>query len=232
MMVTVIIGRFIWVYGALIYLPRLLFPSIEKKDPYPPWQYPFVISWAGLRGGISLAAALAIPTLPVVVEGVHTRALIIFLVFCVIAATLILQGLTLSWVLKVIGINKYGQREKYNEHVTEIYTQTQMAKAVLRWLIGYKKRVRDNPQLLDEIKLHIREYKMLRNQLKAKMTSHSDGVIHTDEGEGIDETFLLSQIIEVERAKLLELWRDEKINLSTRNRLLDKLDHRSKHISA
>lgn len=232
MMATVIIGRFIWVYGALIYLPRLLFPSIRKRDPYPPWQYPFVISWAGLRGAISLAAALAIPTLPAVMEGVHTKALIIFLVFCVIAATLVLQGLTLSSLLKVIGMNKYGQREKYNEHVAEIYAQLQMTKAVLAWLTGYKKRVRDNPQLLDEIKLHIREYKMLKKQLKAKLLRHDGEHTQDDTEEHIEETFLLSQIIEVERAKLIDLWRDEKINLSTRNRLLDKLDHRSKHISA
>src|SRR4029078_5531828 len=52
---AVIIGRFFWVYVVVHYLPRILFPSILKKDPYSPWQYPFVTSWAGMRGAISLA---------------------------------------------------------------------------------------------------------------------------------------------------------------------------------
>ena len=45
------------------YLPRLLFPSMRRRDPYPPWQSPFVC-WTGMRGAVTLAAALAIPLAP------------------------------------------------------------------------------------------------------------------------------------------------------------------------
>ena len=57
--VTVIVARILWVYPAT-YLPRLI-PSIRAADPPPPWKVPFVVGWSGMRGAVSLAAALALP---------------------------------------------------------------------------------------------------------------------------------------------------------------------------
>ena len=56
----VVAARFIWVYPA-IYIPRWASASLAKRDPLPPWQGPFTISFIGVRGVVSLAAALAIP---------------------------------------------------------------------------------------------------------------------------------------------------------------------------
>ena len=55
---AVIVTRIVWV-PVFAYLPRFLFPRIRAADPYPPWQWPVVISWAGMRGAVSLVAALA-----------------------------------------------------------------------------------------------------------------------------------------------------------------------------
>ena len=57
---VVIMARFVWMYPAT-YFPRWLFPAIRRKDPSPPWQWPFVLAFTGVRGIVSLAAALAIP---------------------------------------------------------------------------------------------------------------------------------------------------------------------------
>ena len=57
---VVIVTRFIWMYPAT-YVPRWLFPAIRRKDPYPPWQHPTLLGFTGIRGIVSLAAALAIP---------------------------------------------------------------------------------------------------------------------------------------------------------------------------
>ena len=92
---VVIVTRVVWV-PIMTYVPRLLFRRIRERDPYPPWQYPVVISWAGIRGAVSLAAALA---LPVDVPG---RDLIVFLTFAVILATLVGQGLTLPSLIRVL----------------------------------------------------------------------------------------------------------------------------------
>lgn len=228
---TVIIGRFIWTFPAA-YLPRFLFPSIRKKDPYPPWQYAFIISWSGMRGGVSLAAAFAVPVLPNLVEGANPKSLLIFLVFAVIAATFLAQGLTLPWLLKKLGVNKFGQREQFKEHIAELSARYKITTAALHWLKEYKEEVKDDPKLLEEAKLYIREYRMLKQQLKERIASHDKKTMAHDEAEEAkEEAFLVTQVIEIEKAELLRLWHEDKITLVLRNRLLDRLDHRWKNIT-
>ena len=94
---AVIVLRLIWV-PIFTYAPRFLFRSVRERDPYPPWQAPVVISWAGMRGGVSLAAALALPT------GFPDRDLIVFVTFCVIVATLVGQAMTLPWLIRAIDL--------------------------------------------------------------------------------------------------------------------------------
>ncbi|WP_163512467.1 Na+/H+ antiporter [Fodinicola acaciae] len=96
--VLVIVVRIVWVYPAT-YLPRLLVRKIRERDPYPNWRQPAIISWAGMRGVVSLAAAFAIP------ETVPGRGLILYLVFCVVLGTLVVQGLTLPTVIRKLGIS-------------------------------------------------------------------------------------------------------------------------------
>src|SRR5207245_7337670 len=58
--VVVIAARFMWIYPAA-YIPRWLSPSLARRDPLPPWQWLFALAFVGVRGVVSLAAALAIP---------------------------------------------------------------------------------------------------------------------------------------------------------------------------
>jgi CPA1 family monovalent cation:H+ antiporter len=96
---TVILARFVWVFPAT-YLPRMLSAKVRAKDPPPPREAVFVIAWAGMRGAVSLAAALALPLEP----AFPNRDLVIFLTFCVILATLVGQGLTLPFVVRRLGV--------------------------------------------------------------------------------------------------------------------------------
>lgn len=96
---TVIISRFVWVFPA-IWLPRALSRKVRENDPMPPWGHVTVLSWAGMRGVVSLAAALALPT------GFPGRDIIVFLAFCAIFATLVLQGTTLRWVIRRLGVEQ------------------------------------------------------------------------------------------------------------------------------
>jgi Na+/H+ antiporter len=102
---VVIVTRILWI-PINVHLPRLLFPSILERDPYPPWQWPVVISWAGIRGAVSLAAALALPT------NFPGRELIVFLTFAVILVTLVGQGLTLPWLIRVLHVKDDGGAER------------------------------------------------------------------------------------------------------------------------
>ena len=93
--ILTILIRLIWVFPST-YLPRLLSRRLRQSEPFPGWQGPFLISWAGMRGVVSLASALAIPlTLPGG-QPFPQRNLILFITFIVILVTLVFQGLSLS----------------------------------------------------------------------------------------------------------------------------------------
>ncbi len=103
---TVILTRIAWVVP-LAYLPRWVDRQLFGcQDPYPPMNAVFVVSWAGMRGVVSLAAALAIPkTLPSG-EPFPGRDLVQFLTFTTIFVTLVGQGLTLPWIIRKLGVDR------------------------------------------------------------------------------------------------------------------------------
>jgi CPA1 family monovalent cation:H+ antiporter len=108
---TVILIRIVWVFPAT-YLPRLLSKSLRNRDPYPAWQHVAIVAWTGMRGMVSLAAALGVPL--VTRNGVPFpgRDLIIFLTFTVILATLVLQGLTLPPLIRWLGVEDDGATDR------------------------------------------------------------------------------------------------------------------------
>ena len=93
---AVVLSRFVWVFPGT-YLPRFL-PKIRAAEPPPQVRAVVVVGWSGLRGVVSLAAALALPV------GFPGRDLILFITFTVILATLIGQGLTLPLIIRALGL--------------------------------------------------------------------------------------------------------------------------------
>ncbi|MGI8665663.1 MAG: Na+/H+ antiporter [Jatrophihabitans sp.] len=88
-----VLMRPIWVFPAT-YLPRRLFRRVLDADPYPPWQYPAVISWAGMRGVVTLAAVFLIP------KDTEYRDVLILAALVVVGGTLLFQGTTLPWLVR------------------------------------------------------------------------------------------------------------------------------------
>jgi CPA1 family monovalent cation:H+ antiporter len=97
MSLTLIASRFVWVFASS-WLPRALSRTLQERDPMPPWSHSVVVSWTGMRGVVSLAAALALP------ETFPSRDIILFLAFCAIFVTLVIQGTTLGWVVRRFGV--------------------------------------------------------------------------------------------------------------------------------
>jgi len=109
---VVVIGvRIVWVF-ILTYLPRALMPRLTARDPYPDPRNVAVIAWTGMRGAVSLAAALAVPLTVDSGAPFPERDLLIFLTFCVIFATLVVQGLTLPAIIHLLGIEDDGDHER------------------------------------------------------------------------------------------------------------------------
>ena len=108
---AVILIRILWVFPAT-YLPRLLFKNLCRHDPYPRWQHVCIVAWTGMRGVVSLAAALALPLTIRDGSPFPDRELILFLTFMVILATLVVQGLSLPLLIRWLGIKDDGSMEK------------------------------------------------------------------------------------------------------------------------
>lgn len=96
---TAVLTRLVWVF-LITYGTWLLQPFKERKESYPPWQNVFVIGWTGMRGVVSLAAAMALPYTVQMGEPFPQRDLLIFLTFSFILFTLVFQGLTLPLIIR------------------------------------------------------------------------------------------------------------------------------------
>jgi CPA1 family monovalent cation:H+ antiporter len=131
--VAVVVARFMWVFPSL-YLPRLLIPSVRRVDPYPIWQRPFLVSFFGVRGIVSLAAALALPLTTATGMPFPHRDLILLLTFWVILITLVGQGLLLPPVLRWLGLGKVAEAEQKEERIAELAARRAAIDAVLRRL--------------------------------------------------------------------------------------------------
>ena len=106
--VLIVIGaRFVWLYPAT-YLFRL--PFTRRRDPAPPASMPTVVAWAGMRGAVTLAAALALPA-TIAGDKPYPRGLFILIAFAVIVATLVVQGMTLPAVARLLKVPGDDEKE-------------------------------------------------------------------------------------------------------------------------
>ena len=100
--IIIILIRFLWVYPTT-FIPRWLFKSVRKEQS-PGWKVPLVIGWTGMRGVVSLATALSIPFALDNGSPFPHRNLILLITFVVIFITLVIQGLTLPFLVKKLKI--------------------------------------------------------------------------------------------------------------------------------
>jgi len=211
---VVIAARFVWVFPAT-YLPRWLFPPVRKKDPSPPWQWPFVLAFTGVRGIVSLAAALAIPFSTATGQPFPYRDLILFLTFSVILVTLVGQGLMLPWVIRELGLSHAGRKEREINRVEENKARSEAVEAASQRL----------DQLAAEGKLSPDVIKLIRAQhgdrLKHIDGQHADDGISGKHGERHDEIERL--LITAERTRINDLYRSGKLKDEARRRIASQM---------
>jgi monovalent cation/hydrogen antiporter len=208
----VILARFAWVYPAT-YLPRLI-KRIRDRDPSPPWQWAFVLSFAGVRGAVSLAAALALPfTLPGG-EAFPYRDLILFVTFSVIFVTLVGLGLTLPLVVRWLGVNEAGGAERLAELESEIAARRGALDVALKSLDA----ITDDRELSDEVVRLLRA----RHETRAEQLPGSlDPEARDISAAG---TALTRELIAAERKFIHDLLREGRITDETRRRIERDLD--------
>ena len=204
--VVLIVARFAWVFPA-IWLPRQI-PSVRRHDPLPPISHSVIISWAGMRGVVSLAAALALPvTFP-------ERDLLVFVAFCTILATLVLQGTTLEWLIRKLGVEE--KRRTVMPH-EEAAARTLIAHASLREMERRAEDLlagaiaqdllpefRDRVRLLDGINqgpIAAERAARLEHRLHALRAGRARLLRHRDE-DGLDEDLMTRLVEELDLEEL------------------------------
>jgi CPA1 family monovalent cation:H+ antiporter len=209
----VIMARFVWVYPAT-YLPRMLSRALRRRDPSPPWQWVFILSFAGIRGAVSLAAALALPFTLASGEPFPNRDLILFISFGVIFVTLVGLGLSLPMVVGWLGVADAGQSEHIAEHQQEIEARRAALDAALRSLDAMIEK-RDLSD--DVVNLLRARHEIRASQLPASL----DPATHDVSAAG---TALTRELIAAERKFIHVMLREGKITDETRRRIERDLD--------
>jgi CPA1 family monovalent cation:H+ antiporter len=177
----------------------------------------FMLSWSGMRGAISLAAALSIPLLTSAGTPFPQRDLMIFLTFCVIVSTLILQGLSLPALIRYFHIDQDGRHERGEAGHQEIEARRQAAEAALVLLAQRRKEAAYPEGLLDRLE---DQYRYRSAQFRAHLDGDHDGAVQ----HGTHRFNLQTELIDTERRVMLNLRRSGAIDDGVLRRVEKDLD--------
>jgi monovalent cation/hydrogen antiporter len=219
---VVIAARFIWTFPA-VYVPRWLSAALRRRDPAPPWQWPFVLAFTGVRGIVSLAAALAIPFTTADGQPFPSRDLILFLTFSVILVTLVGQGLLLPWVIRLLGLAQAGHKERHADRIEEYKARRQAIEAVIERL----EQLAKERNLTEEFVRPLRTRH--RDRLKHALHSSDGDGEHKKLTELGEEIELL--LIAAERDHINDASRSGELKDEARRRIERELDLREAHIA-
>jgi CPA1 family monovalent cation:H+ antiporter len=204
---AIIVARFIWVFPA-VYVPRWISPSLRKRDPAPPWQWAVFISFVGVRGVVSLAAALAIPFLTAGGQVFPYRDLILFVTFGVIVITLVAQGLMLPTMIGWLGLGKEAKVERVSEHEAELAARRDAI------AVGRKR--------MEELLASGSYPKEVGDLLRARHDHRSAQLVNDELREAV--ATLKLDLLQSEREFLFQLLREGRITDEARRRLERELD--------
>ena len=209
---VVIAVRFIWMFPAA-YIPRKLFPSIGRADPMPSIGVLTALSWTGMRGIVSLAAALSIPlTLPTG-EEFPFRNLLIFLTYVVILTTLVVPATTLPALMRWLGIKDDGEDQR-----EETIARLALFSAGLRELNA----LRGSSNIPDEMLEHTtRRYTRRIETLKSNLEPAGFSPLFDEDQV---QRQLIRRLLDGERKELLNLRRSAAIHDEVFFRLSRELD--------
>jgi Na+/H+ antiporter len=217
--VTVVLVRLVLVFPAA-YVPRWLIPSLARRDPTPPAGAILILGWGGMRGAVSLAAALALPLETATGAPLPGRGLVIFLAFAVILVTLIGQGLTLPLLIRRFGIVDDGSAEHEELHAREVAADAALVRL---------------EEMRDEVPGHL----PLLDQLKERYEHRGEHLVHEhpddppldvaaeltpEEIEELEHDEIRRAVITAERLAVLELRDRGEISDETLRRIERDLD--------
>lgn len=169
---VVILVRIVSFYGAL-YVTMIMRNIITVADPnHPGFKGPFILGWAGMRGVVSLAAALSIPLYLDNGDAFPQRNLILFITFIVILLTLTIQGLTLPYLIRKAKLREIDYPQP--EHEVSNYLDKELLKISIDYLQSIFSEKEQKGKRYHEIIVNVRE--QLREENDIKFDSKSSHV--------------------------------------------------------
>ena len=206
---VLIVARLLCTLGSSVFT-TFMSHFITVADAHPGWRNPLIYGWSGMRGVVSLAAALSIPL--VISEGrpFPYRNLILFITFVVILVTLVVQGLTLPWVIRTLK-----PEDKYTimpEHEQEVMIQKELAVASLGFLEERYGKEGIQNEHLDNL------FGKLQNNLKSLM-NHDH---HQDSLQQFQEVYL--ELLQRQRRLLEEINHSDEFDEDVIRKYLSLID--------
>src|SRR6185437_1446059 len=194
--VTIVV-RLLWMYPGA-YLPRMLSKRIRAREPAPGWKQTFLLGWSGMRGVVSLASALAIPMTLSSGEVFPHRNMILFITFCVILSTLVVQGITLPWIIRWLKIEV-----KENEETHRLTLRRRLAGIVLDYITSNYPNESKSIEAFGRLKARYE-----------RMVSITDKQLKKDSDRGTPPAYLpryrqlLLELVNIQRQELSRMRRD------------------------
>jgi monovalent cation/hydrogen antiporter len=203
---AVILTRVVWGH-TIVFVIRALDRRASQRARRAGWRGRTVISWAGLRGAVSLAAALALAS------DFEQRDLLVFLTFAVIFATLVLQGLTLPWLIRVLGVHDDGREER-----EELEGRLRAAKAALTRIDELEGEEWTREDTIERMR-NLYRYRKRRFAARAGMTD-DDGY----EDRSTAYQTLVREVLEAQRREIVRMRNEGAISNEVMHRLERELD--------
>ncbi len=209
---TVIIIRFAWVIPGT-FLSRLFRTEPGVRDPTTSWQYVGIVSWAGMRGVVSLAAAFTLPLALPSGQPFPGRDYILFVAFAVILVTLVLQGLTLPVVIRKLHAPPDAETDE-----EERLARLEANKAALKWIEDAAANKKFSPDAANRLHAEYDE-RIEQLQLCAENPDDCRGEIATPQYQRLQH-----QALRVERKTIIHLRNARVINDDALRRIQRDLD--------
>jgi monovalent cation/hydrogen antiporter len=207
-MITV---RMVWVYGEtyIAYVVQRWVRKVEVEEPEP--RRLFVIGWGGMRGVLSLAAAVSLPFVLPDGRTFPQRSMIIYLAFCLIVATLVVQGLTLPWLIRRLGLSEPVRMKDEEQDARRV-----LLREALVHLDRKRSKNRDQSAMFGEL---IAGYQQRLDAMPAEREARVQGLV-----DQARRSAAILEVLQAERVALIRLWDEGQIDDEVLRTLQRELD--------